>query len=88
MKMADECWEISTNYVKSLLAYQNILAHIYRGAKEGFVAITVMLDKVLEDRKSMVISLLKEEGFECEECGKSSCGTTRLSISWYNYVPE
>ena len=88
MRMADECWEISANYIKNTFAYKSILANIYRDAREGYVSTKVMLDEALEDRRSMVIVLLKEEGFECRECGKSTRGTSYLSISWYNYLSE
>lgn len=88
MRIADECWEISVNYIKDTPAYKSILAKIYKSAKEGYVSTQVMLDKALEDRKIIIISLLEEEGFECRECDKNSRGTTYLSISWYNYIPE
>ena len=88
MNMAKECWQISVDYIKDTSAYKSILANIYKDAREGYVSTRVMLDKALEDRKEMIISLLKKEGFECRECGKSTRGTTYLSISWYNYLSE
>ena len=86
MRMANECWEISANYIKDTPAYKSILADIYKAAKQGYVSTQVMLEKALEDRKNLITTLLTEEGFECRECGKTDHGSTYLSISWCNYI--
>lgn len=83
MRMADECWEISANYIKDTLGYKQILADIYRRAKTGNIDVEIALEKnIKKSQQEMIMFLLEEEGFECKDCGKNKFGASFYLISW------